>query len=166
MSTSTSPTPERRGPDAVGASGGPLAQHAQSLPRTANEVQEALQQAAVEGIGQMNGALDTAIGKMLHLHGFSGQLLKDFINVGVQAAEGQLFGGAAGGSAGGGAGGFIGSIGKLLGGIFARSQGAAAGGASFTSTGDLISSGGRLPSAWAAWICSARSSISRTAVPA
>ena len=120
---------------------GPLGQYAQSLPRTANQVQEAFQQAAVEGIGQMNGALDTAIGKMLHLHGLAGQLLEDFIKVGVQAAEGQLFGSAGGGSSGAGAGGFIGSIGKLIGGIFGGGRGDVGGGASFTSTGDLISGG-------------------------
>jgi hypothetical protein len=91
---------------------GPLAAYADSLPRTADDIQEAFEKAAVNGIEAMNSGLDKSVAKALHLHGIAGQILSDFIDIGIKAAEAQLFGGSGGG---GGLGGLLGGIGKALG---------------------------------------------------
>jgi len=100
----------------------PLQAYANSLPGTGKEINEALEGAAVDGAKQLNDALDDSVKKMLHLHGIAGDILNDFIKIGLQAAEKQIFGallGGATGGAGGGLGGFISSIfggGKATGG--------------------------------------------------
>ncbi len=97
----------------------PLSAFADALPTTASQIKEQFEQAAVNGVGKVNDALDTSIDKMLRLHGLAGSILEDFIKLGVQMAEGALFkgfGGLGGTAAkGGGIGGLLGGIGKLLG---------------------------------------------------
>lgn len=95
----------------------PLAAYADSLPRTAGEIEEAFEKAAVDGIEALNSGLDKSVAKALHLHGIAGQILSDFIDIGLKAAEAQLFGGSGGG---GGLGGLFGGggLGGLLGAVF------------------------------------------------
>jgi hypothetical protein len=95
---------------------GPLAAYADSLPRTAGEIEESFEKAAVNGIEALNSGLDKSVAKALHLHGIAGQILSDFIDIGLKAAEAQLFGGSGGGGLGGLFGG--GGLGGLLGAVF------------------------------------------------
>lgn len=95
---------------------GPFASYVNTLPRTASEVREQFEQAAVSGIESLNSSLDRSIAKMLHLHGVAGQFLQDIINIGLHAAEAQIFGGAAGGGGGGIFGTILGAVGGLFGG--------------------------------------------------
>jgi hypothetical protein len=95
---------------------GPLASYLKTLPTTVDKVDEALQQAAADGLSNLNDGLTTAIGHFLHLHGLAGQFLEDLIKIGVEreiiaplanilfpeagaaAGIGKLFGFATGGS--------------------------------------------------------------------
>lgn len=95
---------------------GPLGSYIDSLPRSAQEVDEAFQDAAVHGLQSFNTQLGNGVSKMLHLHGIAGQLIDDIAQIGIKWAEAQLFGaGTPGASSGGGFGSLIGGIGKLLG---------------------------------------------------
>jgi hypothetical protein len=87
---------------------GPLKEYLDSLPATANQLDEALQQASADGLKSLNDGLATTIGNFLHLHGIAGQFLEDLIKIALQREALALFGGGTGGS-------LFSSIGSLLG---------------------------------------------------
>lgn len=89
---------------------GPFGSYINSLPKTAEEIGEEFQSAAVDGVRSLNDELANTIAKMTGLHGLAGQLLTDFIRIALQAEESKLFGG------GGGSGGILSAIGSLFGG--------------------------------------------------
>jgi tape measure domain-containing protein len=93
---------------------GPWASYVDKLPKTAADIRDQFEQAATAGVDNLNSSLDRSLSKMLHLHGAAGQFLDDLIKIGLQAAEGQLLGGAA--SGGGIFGSIIGAVGGLFGG--------------------------------------------------
>jgi len=106
---------------------GPWQQYLSSLPSTANQIEEAFERAAVNGVDRLNDSLADSLTKMIGLHGVAGEFLNDLIKIGLQAAESALFGGGsgAGNSSGGGGGGLFSSIISAAGTIFG---GARAGG--------------------------------------
>lgn len=93
---------------------GPWAYYVDKLPRTAAEVNEQFQQAAVNGVEALNSSLGKTIAQTLHLHGLLGQILGDFIQIAIKSEEAKLFGGSGGGS--GGLGGLFSGIGAIFGG--------------------------------------------------
>jgi len=93
---------------------GPWASYADHLPRTARDIEEAFEQAAVNGVEAMNRGLGDAVAKALHLHGIAGQILNDFIQIAFKSAEAKLFGGGTGGNFSGVTS-ILGGIGKFLG---------------------------------------------------
>lgn len=95
---------------------GPLAAYLDQLPRTAKDLDEALQRAAVNGLTKLNDGLSTTLTRLIGLHGAAGDFLNDLIQIGLQYLEGQAFGGGQGN--GGGGGGFLGSILSVVGSIF------------------------------------------------
>lgn len=94
----------------------PFQAYADSLPRTADEIKNSFEQAAVDGVGRLNDGLADSVTHMLKLHGIAGEILKDFIDIAIKAGEAQLFGG--GKTGGGGIGGLFGSLTKVAGSIF------------------------------------------------
>lgn len=107
---------------------GPLGDYLDSLPRTANQLDEALQQASVNGLQALNDGLTDAVSKFLKLNGVAGEFLESIIRIGIERAliapiADSLFGAAGGASSsgGGGLGGIIKGIGGLFGG--ARASG-------------------------------------------
>jgi len=95
---------------------GPWQQYLQSLPHTADQIGEAFEKAAVNGVERLNDSLGTALSKLLGLHGAAGQFLEDLIQIGIQAAESAIFGGSPGGGpSSAGSGGLISGLGPLLG---------------------------------------------------
>ena len=94
---------------------GPLEQYRQQLQDAAGDMDTALQNIAVHGLGELNDGLDEAAKKALGLHGIFGDIIGDFIKLAAQRAElallDQLFPGSGGGeSTGSGGGGGIGGI--------------------------------------------------------
>jgi len=63
---------------------GPLQTYLEQLPRTAEQVDEALQNAAVHGLQALDDGLTDAVGKFLHLNGLAGDFLKQLIKIGIQ----------------------------------------------------------------------------------
>lgn len=106
----------------------PMAAYWNSIPKTADEINEALERINADGLSDLNDGLGQAAARFLHLGGVAGQVLDrmiaDFIRLIAQQAElaafgggGGIFGsifGAIGGAAKGGSGGWIGDPGALL----------------------------------------------------
>jgi tape measure domain-containing protein len=108
------------------------------LPRTADSIGEAFQRAAVSGVGRLNDSLATTVTKMAGVHGAAAQILEDFIKIGIESAEANLFHAANSGSGGAGSGGsagLFGWIGKLFGGGGSAGSGGGSGGGGTGSTG-------------------------------
>jgi hypothetical protein len=103
---------------------GPLADYLATLPRTVDQVDEALQRAAANGLQQLDDGLTSAVAKFLHLHGLAGQFLQDLIKIGIEREiiaplADMLFpqqSAAAGSGGGGGIASIISAIGSLFGG--------------------------------------------------
>lgn len=93
---------------------GPLAAYIDSLPKTAADLDEAFQKAAVHGLTSLNDGLSSALDKMLGLHGAAGDFLSDLIKIGLQMLQQKAFSAAQPG--GGGFAGLISGIGSLFGG--------------------------------------------------
>lgn len=92
---------------------GPLKSYLDTLPRTVDQLDEALQSAAANGLQALNSGLDTAIQNMLHLHGAAGQFIADLIRI---AAQHELLKWLDGGSGSAGqANSFLSQIGSFLG---------------------------------------------------
>lgn len=99
------------------ANRGPLKQYLDALPQTADQVNEALENAAVGGLQDLNDGLTDAVKKMLHLSGAAGDFLGKLIEIGIQRElliplANELF---PTGTSGGG-GGLLGFLGGLFGG--------------------------------------------------
>ncbi|MEH3121167.1 MAG: hypothetical protein PGN16_04170 [Sphingomonas phyllosphaerae] len=97
---------------------GVLDQYRDSLPRTADQMNEALENVKVRGLQSLDDAITDSIGKVFQLGGAFGDvangIISDLIRIGVQRAiigplADSLFGAAGGGSAGA-VGGFLGKI--------------------------------------------------------
>ncbi|WP_420139821.1 hypothetical protein [Sphingomonas sp.] len=97
---------------------GPLKQYLDTLPRTAQEVNEAVEQAAANGLTNLNDKLAETVGQFLKLHGIAGQFVQDLIKIGLQRAALSIFS-----SATGGGGGILSAIGKAFGVRGARAAG-------------------------------------------
>lgn len=98
---------------------GALEQYRDSLPRTADQMNDALDSVKVRGLQSLDDAITDSIGKVFQLGGAFGDvansIISDLIRIGVQRAiigplADTLFGGAGGGGAVGG------FLGKILGG--------------------------------------------------
>lgn len=98
----------------------PWADYVDKLPKTAEEIRNQFQDAAVNGVEALNSSLGKTIASTLHLHGLLGQILGDFIQIAIKSEEAKLFGGAGGGG-GGLFGSLLGGIGSLFGGGFGAS---------------------------------------------
>lgn len=106
----------------------PLEQFFDRIPRTAQEMDEALQGVAANGLEQLNTGLGEAAARFLHLGGVAGNVLNAIINDMIQLILRQAELAAFGGGGGVGAGGIFGSIGRLFGG----------GGGASAYTGELL----------------------------
>jgi len=89
---------------------GPLESYFDRIPKTAAEINEALQNVAVDGIQKMEDGFARAATKALGLKGALGEVVEQLIKLAIQQAE------LAASSGGGGIGGFIAGIGQLFGG--------------------------------------------------
>jgi hypothetical protein len=122
---------DNRRQDAMRQNAGPWAAYVDELPRTGKEIGESFEKAAVSGVQTLNDSLAQTAEKLTGLHGLAGQLLGDFIKIGLQAVEAQIFGGGGGGSGGGsGIGGLFSGIASLFGG------GGSGGGLQFVNSGN------------------------------
>lgn len=92
---------------------GPLDQFFDQIPKTAQEMNEALQHVAVDGLTQLNDGLAQAASRFLHLGGIAGSvldtILNDLIRIVLQQAE------LAASGKGGGWSGFLSNIASLVG---------------------------------------------------
>jgi hypothetical protein len=103
---------------------GPLGDYLARLPSSVKQIDEALQQAAANGLQNLDDGLTSAVAKFLHLHGLAGQFLQDLIKIGIERElliplANTLFpqqGASAG--LGGSGGGFFGSILSGIGHLF------------------------------------------------
>lgn len=104
---------------------GPLGDYLATLPATMDQVNEAMQRAAANGLQRLDDGLTSAVAKFLHLHGIAGEFLQDLIKIGIERElliplANTLFpqqGAAAGiGGSGGGFGGILSALGSLFGG--------------------------------------------------
>jgi len=87
---------------------GPVAQYLDSLPRTAADVNEALERAAANGASRLTDELAKSVSNMIGLTGAAGEFLNELIKIVIQMAEVKAFG--SGGGGGGGLGGFLGTV--------------------------------------------------------
>jgi hypothetical protein len=81
---------------------GPLGQYLDTLPRTADQVKDAFQQAEVDGLKGFTDGLTNAATAALHLHGVLGTVIGDLLKIGIEREftlpiANALFGGATGG---------------------------------------------------------------------
>lgn len=83
---------------------GPLANYLDTLPKTMDQVGEAIQNSAVTALQSLNSELDKAIQNMLGLHGAAGQFIADLIRIAAEHELLKLLDGK------GGDGGFLSSI--------------------------------------------------------
>ncbi|GAA4827513.1 hypothetical protein GCM10023232_27290 [Sphingosinicella ginsenosidimutans] len=104
---------------------GPMASYLSGIPRTAEEISEALERINANALSDFNDGLGEAAARFLHLGGVAGQVLNrmisDFVRLIAQQAELAAFGGGGGG---------------LFGSIFGALGGAAKGGAGGSWVGD------------------------------
>lgn len=105
---------------------GPLEGFLNGIPKTAAEMNEALQEVAVDGLQQLNTGLGEAASRFLHLGGVAGHVLDAILNDMIQIILRQAELAAFGGSKGGGWSGFLSNLGAM----FGRSGG--------TYTGELL----------------------------
>lgn len=105
---------EAKGQQSRAQNRGPLGDYLASLPRTAAQVDEALERAAVNGLQRLNDGLADSLSKMLGLHGAAGDFLNDLIKIGLQMLQVAAFGDGSGG--GGGLGGIASTVGAFFGG--------------------------------------------------
>lgn len=93
---------------------GPMEAFFNSIPKTAAELNEALEGVAANGLQALNDGLAQAASRFLHLGGVAGrvldQILSDLIRIALQQAELAAFGGGKGGG-----GGIFSAIGRALG---------------------------------------------------
>jgi hypothetical protein len=111
------PTQQKQGESRIDAQNpGPLASYLKTLPTTTDRLNDAFEQAAANGLQNLNDGLSQAVDHFLHLHGLAGTFLSDLIKIGLEreiiapianalfpeagaaAGIGHLFGFAAGGS--------------------------------------------------------------------
>lgn len=118
----------------------PLSAYLDQIPRTGDEIDQALGTVAVSGIERLNDGLATAAGNFLKLRGVVGEaisgIIADLARLALQRALLQLLGAFVGGGGGGGLGGFIGSVASVFG-------GGGGGGLPGLATGGTIQVGGR-----------------------
>lgn len=123
---------------------GPLGDYLAGLPNTVDQVNEAFQRAAVNGLQQFDDGLTSAVAKFLHLNGIAGQFLEALIKIGIERElliplANMLFP-QQGASAGlGGAGGGFGSILSAIAGLFGGGGGGLGG---INGTGVLMDTPG------------------------
>lgn len=132
---------DNRRQDARDQNASPFAAYVNQLPRTADQIGEAFEKAAVSGVERLNDSLATTLERMTGVHGLAGEILTDFIKIALQAAQAQIFGDGGGAGiqagiaatvggnySGGGGGGFFGTLLSTAGRLFGLSGARAAGG--------------------------------------
>lgn len=118
---------------------GPLAAYLDQIPRAGQEMNDAFEGVAVNGIERLNDGLAEAAGNFLKLRGVVGEaisgIIADLARLALRRALLQLLVGFVGGGSGGGIGGFIGSVASVFG-------GGSGGGLPGLATGGVIRAGG------------------------
>lgn len=112
---------------------GPLGDYLASLPKTAAEVDEALERVAVGSLQRINDGMADWLTKLTGIKGEAGEVLNALIKIGLQMLQVAAFGDGSGG--GGGLGGIASTIGSLFGGGSPLGSFSFAGGGSMTIGG-------------------------------